>query len=421
MASSPTACRRASCGRRAAVAERRDRLVLLDGGAPAFAEMLHVGRPNLGDRARLMQRISDLLDRRWLTNDGPYVRELEAAIAARAGVPHCVAVCNGTVALDLALRALGLDGEVIVPSFTFVASAHAITWAGLKARFADVDERTHNLDPARVAEAIGPRTSAILGVHLWGRPCAVDALEELASARKLKLVFDSAHALGASYRGRPVGSFGDCEIFSFHATKFVNSFEGGAIVTRDEALAKKLRLMRNFGFAGYDDVVALGTNGKLCEPAAAMGLTSLESFDAFVAANRRNHDAYARALDGVPGVRLLGYDERERGNWQYVVLEVDGALSRDLLMRALHAENVFARRYFYPGVHRMAPYRDTHPDAAASLPVTERLTARVLCLPNGTSVGVADVDKVAAVIRAAVARAAEIVATSRTATAPTSA
>ncbi|MGZ3425111.1 MAG: DegT/DnrJ/EryC1/StrS family aminotransferase [Polyangia bacterium] len=391
------------------MAERPDRLALLDGSAPAFAETLHVGRPNLGDRARLMERISDLLDRRWLTNDGPYVRELEAAVAARAGVPHCVAVCNGTVALDLALRALGLTGEVIVPSFTFVASAHAIAWAGLRPVFADVDPATHNLDPERVAAAITPRTSAILGVHLWGRPCAVDALAELARARGLRLVYDAAHALGASDRGRPVGSFGDCEIFSFHATKFVNSFEGGAIVTRDEALAKQLRLMRNFGFAGYDDVVALGTNGKLCEPAAAMGLGSLESFDEFVAVNRRNHDAYARALDGLPGVRLHRYDERERGNWQYVVLEIDGRLSRDLLMRALHAENVFARRYFYPGVHRMAPYRDTHAGAGAALPVTERLTARVLCLPTGTSVGLDDIARIGAIVRAAVARTDELV------------
>jgi dTDP-4-amino-4,6-dideoxygalactose transaminase len=386
-------------------------LALLDSTVPAFPELLHVGRPNVGDRTRLMARISDLLDRRWLTNDGRYVRELEATIAARAGVEHCVAVCNATMALDLALRALNLRGEVLVPAFTFVATAHAVAWAGLQPVLCDVSAHTHNIDPSSVEAKAGANTTAIVAVHLWGRPAPVEALASIAQRRNLRLIYDAAHAFGATCAGRPIGGFGDCEIFSFHATKFINSFEGGAIVTRNAELAARLRLMRNFGFAGYDNVVTLGTNAKMCEPVAAMALTSMEAFDEFVATNRRNHAAYSRALCDVPGVRILRYDERERNNWQYVVLEIDGetALDRDLLMQVLHAENVFARRYFYPGIHRMHPYQTISRDAAGGLPITESLAARVLCLPTGTSVSVANIEVIGDIVRTAVRRRHEVI------------
>ena len=357
------------------------------GGARAFPEPVHVGRPNIGDRNRLMERIEGVIDRRWLTNDGPLVHEFEQAIADMLGVPHCIAMCNGTVALEIAIRAAGLSGEVIVSPFTFGATAHALQWQEITPVFCDVDPRTHNIDPARVEELITPRTTGILGVHVWGRPAPVDELARIAGEHDLRLLFDAAHALGCSTDGRMVGGFGTAEVLSFHATKVVNSFEGGAIVTADEGFANVARLMRNHGFADYDEVGHVGTNGKMSEIAAAMGLTSLESREQFVAANRRNYETYRAALEGVDGVELIDYDDRESCNWQYVVVEVDesAGLTRDELQAVLWAENVLARRYFFPGCHRMEPYRTLFPDAAERLPETERLVQRVLALPTGTS------------------------------------
>jgi dTDP-4-amino-4,6-dideoxygalactose transaminase len=381
------------------------------GGSPAFAEPLHVGRPNIGDRDRLLARINDLLDRRWLTNRGAFVQELESRIAAQVGVRHCVAMANGTVALEIAIRASGLSGEVIVPSFTFVATAHALQWQEITPVFCDVDPRTHNLDPARVESLITPRTTGILGVHLWGRPCDVPALADIARRRRLKLLFDAAHAFGCTRGGRPVGGFGDAEVFSFHATKFLNSFEGGAVVTDDGDLAGKIRLMQNFGFADYDEVVYVGTNGKMTEVAAAMGLTSLESMAEFVEVNRRNYRRYREELAGLPGLSLVEYDEAEKGNFQYIVLEVDEArtgIDRDALKDVLWAENVLARRYFYPGCHRMEPYRSYFPHAGLLLPQTERLAARVLVLPTGTAVGPAEIARVCEIVRIALAHGPEL-------------
>jgi dTDP-4-amino-4,6-dideoxygalactose transaminase len=358
------------------------------GGAPAFAEPLHVGRPNIGDRARLLERIARAIDSRWLTNDGPLVQEFERAVADALEVPHCVAMCNGTVALEIAIRAAGLQGEVIVSPFTFVATAHALQWQQIRPVFCDIDPRTHNIDPGRVEELITPRTTGILAVHLWGRPAPVEALSEIAQRHGLQLLFDAAHAFGCSHRGRMIGGFGTAEVLSFHATKFVNSFEGGAIVTADADLADVARLMRNHGFADYDTVTNVGTNGKLSEVAAAMGLTSLESSAEFVATNRRNHEAYRKGLAAIEGVELLAYDDSETCNWQYAVIVVDddAPLTRDELQQVLWAENVRARRYFYPGCHRMEPYRSLYPEVAARLPQTERVARRVLALPTGTSV-----------------------------------
>jgi dTDP-4-amino-4,6-dideoxygalactose transaminase len=380
------------------------------GGAPAFAEPLHVGRPNVGDRERLLERIAGAIDARWLTNDGPLVNEFEATVADALDVPHCVAVCNGTVALEIAIRAAGLHGEVIVSPFTFVATAHALQWQRITPVFCDIDPRTHNIDPERVEELITDRTTGILAVHLWGRPAPVEALAEIADRHGLQLLFDAAHAFGCSHRGRMIGGFGSAEVLSFHATKFVNSFEGGAIVTADDRLAEVARLMRNHGFADYDNVAHVGTNGKLSEVAAAMGLTSLEASAEFVAANRRNHAAYREGLAGVDGVELLAYDESERCNWQYAVAVVDGGapLARDELQRVLWAENVLARRYFYPGCHRMEPYRSLFPEAAARLPQTERVAGQVLALPTGTSVRPEDVATVTGIIRRATSDARRV-------------
>lgn len=381
-----------------------DATLALLGGSPAFAQELHVGRPNLGDSERFLERVRGVLERRWLTNDGPLVRELEERVAERLGVAHCVAVCNATVGLELLVRGLDLTGEVIVPSFTFVATAHALQWLGLKPVFCDVLPATHNLDPHAAERLVSPATSAILGVHLWGRPCAIEPLETLARERGLALVFDASHAFGCSHRGRMLGGFGRAEVFSLHATKVLNALEGGVITTQDAALAERLRRMRNFGFTGYDRVDGLGTNAKMDEVSAAMALTGLDGLDAFCATNRDHYLRYRERLGGVAGLRFVEYDAGEANNYHYVVLEMDAdafGLTRDELVRVLRAENVLARRYFFPGCHRMEPYRTLYPEADRRLPATRALAERTLALPTGTALGPQDVDKVAALIVAA--------------------
>jgi dTDP-4-amino-4,6-dideoxygalactose transaminase len=386
------------------------RLAIL-GGTPAFSEPLHVGRPNIGDRQAFIRRVEDMLDRRWFTNNGPYVQEFERRIAEMVGVKHCVAMCNATIGLEIATRAAELRGEVIVPSFTFIATAHALQWQEITPVFCDVAPGSHHIDPAQVERMITPRTTGIIGVHVWGVPCDIEALTEIAQRRGLHLMFDAAHAFGCSYRGQMIGSFGEAEVFSFHATKFLNSFEGGAVCTNDDRLAERMRFMRNFGFAGVDDVDFIGTNGKMTEVCAAMGLTSLESLDEIVAVNRRNYLAYQQVLAPLDGIQLYAYDETERCNYQYVIVEVDetrAGISRDALVKVLQAENVLARRYFYPGAHQMEPYQSYFPHARLLLPETERLTQRVMSLPTGTAVSIQDIEKIGAIIEAAIAQRAEI-------------
>lgn len=383
----------------------------LFGGVPIFNELLHVGRPNIGNRERLLERINDMLDRRWLSNNGPFVKELEQKLAEYIGVKHCVAVCNATIALEIAARALDLSGEVILPSFTFVASAHALQWQGIIPAFCDIDPLTHNIDSTKVESLITPRTTGIMGVHVWGRACDVENLSAIAKKHRLKLMFDAAHAFGCTHLGKMIGGFGDVEVFSFHATKFFNTFEGGAVTTNNDELADKMRRMRNFGFAGLDNVVDIGTNGKMSEVSAAMGLTSLESLDEFIGINYNNYLSYSRELAGVSGVELIEYSEKEKNSYQYIVLEVDeelAGLSRDLIVQILHAENIRARRYFYPGCHQMEPYHSNFPKAGLGLPETEKLTLKVLQLPTGTAVGEKEINWICEVLRFVLANGIEI-------------
>ena len=300
---------------------------------------------------------------------------------------------------------------MILPSFTFVATAHALQWQRITPVFADIEPDGYGIDPDRIEELITPRTSGIVAVHLFGRPARIAELQRIADRRGLPLLFDAAHAFGCTSGGRPVGGFGRCEIFSFHATKFLNACEGGAIATDDDALAGRARLMRNFGFTGEDRVAHVGVNGKMTEMCAAMGLTSLEAEQDIVAVNRRNHDRYRSVLRGLPGLTLMRYDEREASNWQYVVVEVErceAGLSRDQICTLLRAENVLARRYFHPGCHRQEPYRSLFPHAGLLLPRTEHVTGRVLVLPTGGAVSVADIDRIGGLLRAMIAGAAEI-------------
>ncbi len=376
----------------------------IHGAPPAFLQPLHVGRPNINNREKFLAGVARVLDNQWLTNNGPLVQEFEQRIADYLGVKHCVAMCNGTIALEIAIRALGLTGEVIVPSWTFVATAHALYWQGITPIFADIDPATHNLDPIAVRRMITPRTSGIIGVHLWGRAAPVDELQAIADEHGLKLMFDAAHAFGSSHKGQSIGQFGACEVFSFHATKSFNTMEGGAVTTNDDELAEAMRLMRNFGFKGYDNVIHPGTNGKMIEVCAAMGLANLDGFDDVVETNRCSHAAYKQALADIPGIKVLSYDPSERNSHHYIVLEVDSdcPVSRDDIIAALHAENILARKYFWPGCHGMQPYRDLFPHAGLVLPQTIAVAERVMVLPAGASITLQQIQTICDVIHSRV-------------------
>lgn len=367
---------------------------------PPFTEPLHVGRPNIGNREAFLQKAGEMLDRRWLTNNGPFVQELEQKIATYCNVKHCIAMCNGTIALEIAIRALNLTGEVIVPSYTFIATAHALHWQDITPVFADIDPVTHTLDPQAVQGMITPRTTGIIGVHLWGRSAPAEELQAIANKHGLHLMFDAAHAFGCSHRGQMIGGFGQAEVLSFHATKFYNTLEGGAVLTNDDDLSETIRLMRNFGFNGFDNVIHPGTNGKMPEICAAMGLVNLDFIPDVIRINRENHASYSKALNDLQGLHILPFNEQEKNNYQYVVLEVmDGNPDlRNRIVEALHSKNVLARKYFWPGCHRMKPYRDLFPHAGLVLPNTVKVANRVVVLPTGTTLPKGAIDIIAEII-----------------------
>lgn len=363
---------------------------------------LYVGRPNLGSRSLFLDRVNKILDRRWLTNNGPMVQEFEKKIAETLCVKHVIAMCNATAAIEVACRALDLKGEVIVPSFTFIATAHALQWQEITPVFCDIDPATHNIDPGKIDRLITPRTSGIIGVHVWGRACETEAIEDVARKRGIKVMFDASHGFGCTKGGRLLGTLGECEIFSFHATKFINSLEGGVVTTNNSDLAHRIRMMTNFGFTDYDRVEYLGINGKMNEISAAMGLTNLEAMDEIIEINRRNYNEYGIGLFGVPGISLVDYGLVEQSNYQYVVIDVDpeeSALPRDEIIASLHKQNIMARRYFWPGCHNMEPYRSLQPNAGLVLPETERIAARVIVLPTGQAMDMKSVKRVCNAIR----------------------
>lgn len=372
------------------------------GGRPAFDPPLHVGRPNIGNVNKMAARLEGILRRRRLTNDGPLVKEFESRLCEVLGVEHCVATSSGTSALELMLAAADVSGAVIVPSFTFIGTAHAVAWRGGEPRFADLAPDSAGVSPFEVEALVTDDVTAVIGAHLWGRACDAEPLTEIANRHGLRLFFDGAHAFGCTAAGRPVAQWGDATAMSFHATKVVNSFEGGVIATSDATIAAKTRLLRNFGFRDYDDVAVVGTNAKMTEPAAAMGLTSLESYERFKDVNRAHFARYAANLASIAGITVLEYPKEEDSNYHYVIITVDSlvaGLARDGLQRVLWAEGVHARRYFYPGCHLTAPYRSLVPPRP--LPHTETLASRALALPTGEAVASSQIDEVCALIRIA--------------------
>lgn len=378
------------------------------GGAPLFPTPRKVGTPFLPPRELLHASLDTILDARRLTNDGPFVRELEIQLAERHGVDEAVALCNGSIGLQLLLRATGVHGEVIMPSFTFIATAHAASWEKLAVRFVDICPETHCLDPAAVEAAMGPQTGAIIGVNLWGRVCAVEALAELANKARIPLLLDSAQALGCRVAHQADGGQARggalASVISLHATKIVSGLEGGAVLTNNQALAEELRRMRNHGCGADGQRRTLGTNAKLNEFAAAFALRGLESLDALIERNRKILQLYKEELAGIAGVTVYNPPRFPSGNYHYVVLMIDskhGTLTRDELRRALWAENIQTRRYFHPGCHKSEPYASRPGAGERHLPVSEAVASQVLVLPAGAGVTLAEVEQISARIRLA--------------------
>jgi dTDP-4-amino-4,6-dideoxygalactose transaminase len=353
---------------------------------------------------RYSDEMARLLERGWYTNHGPLAQELETRLADFFEVDHAIVVANATIGLMMVLKALINVENVLVPSFTFIASAQSITWCGMRPILCDVDLATHQLSPESVTSSVRHNFDAIMAVNLWGGTCNPSAMEEFARELNVPLIFDSAQAVGVRFGGRRLGSFGAAEVFSFHATKIVNATEGGCVTTNDADLAARLRNIRSSYGAGPPVEVPVTANGRFSEAQAAIALMSLEDFPLNRERNLGQFARYRSALEGITGIRLVPPAACTESNHQYVVLDVaeeEFGLSRDELIRVLNAERVLARRYFMPGVHRSPPYVDDRSHDGSRFRATEKLSGTLLQLPIGSLVDDTAIEIVVDLIREA--------------------
>ncbi|MGB8543291.1 MAG: DegT/DnrJ/EryC1/StrS family aminotransferase [Candidatus Acidiferrales bacterium] len=364
------------------------------GGRPMFEERLPIVSPEGLPGEEFLRDVRKILDSRQLTNAN-FVRQFEEAAERYLGVPHCVAVSSCTAGLVLTLQALGLQGEVILPSFTFHASAHSLLWNGLKPVFADCDPETFCIDSHAVKLQMSADTAAILAVHLFGNPASIVELQTIASDASIPLIFDAAHAFGSDLNDRRVGNFGVAEVFSFSPTKLLVAGEGGMIATRDADLARKLRVARNYGDGGDYDPELAGLNARMSEFHAALALRGLAGLDARI--HRRNQIRlhYERRLRTIPGLSFQRIPAGSRSSCKDFAVLIDEAvfgMSRDWLFAALEKENIQVRRYFYPPVHRQKLYREIWDERP--LPVTESISESILNLPIYSTLSDENVGKI---------------------------
>jgi dTDP-4-amino-4,6-dideoxygalactose transaminase len=375
-------------------------LPAVQGGPPALPERLPFIRPLLPPLAEVLAHYQTAYSNRLVTN-GDCVAKFEGAAAEAMGVKHCVAVSSCTSGLTLVLRALGLLGDVILPSFTFFATGHAVRWNGLRPVFADCHPQNWTIDPADVERKITSRTSAILAVHLYGNPSDIDSLTKIATRNRLKLIFDAAHAFGSCYQGRPIGQFGNAEVFSLSPTKLLVAGEGGLVATNDAILAKSLRALRNYGDAGTYDPEWLGANARMAEFNAALGLAGLPMLQAKVHRRTQIAGRYENSLRGLPGLRFQQVRRHDAATFKDFCVHVtpsEFGLSRDEIGAMLLAENIETRKYFYPPLHRQKLYRSYHDSRSDPLPETERISAGILSLPIYESLADETVDLVSQAI-----------------------
>jgi dTDP-4-amino-4,6-dideoxygalactose transaminase len=359
------------------------------GGTATFEKMLPVGQLYFPSWDRYEAAMRGIFDRRYYTNQGPLVQQLEAKLQEFLDVKHAICVTNATIGLMMAAEAMELSGKVVLPSFTFLASAQSLSWTGIEPVFCDINPVTHQIDIGKIDELLDDQVSGIMGVNLWGGACDPVALEKYAQARGLKLYFDSAHAFGCEVDNQKIARFGSIEVFSFHATKVLSATEGGCLCTNDDVLAARLRNIRSSYGAGKPVPVVKTSNGRMSEAQAAIALLSLEDFPQNQQKNESLYRIYEDRLKHIPGIRLVKPAGVTFSNYQYIVCEVDENsfdLSRESLIAVLKAENVNARRYFYPGVHRSIGYKSSQAEHLYRLPVTDHLCETCIQFPVGALV-----------------------------------
>ena len=363
-------------------------------------KLITVTSPLLPKLEDFIPMLQDIWDRKWLTNNGHYHKELEKALADYLGVQYISLFTNGTLPLITALQALRISGEVITTPYSFVATTHSIWWNGLKPVFVDVEEETGNIDPEKIEAAITPHTTAIMPVHVYGTPCNMKRIQEIADIYGLKVIYDAAHAFGVKKNGESVLKAGDMSTLSFHATKVYNTVEGGALVCHDEATKKRIDYLKNFGFAGETTVVAPGINSKMDEIRAAYGLLNLKQVDDAIAKRKATAEKYRAALKDVPGIRFLNDIEGVHHNYAYfpIFISTEYGISRDALYEKLKEHNIYGRRYFYPLISTFSAYKGLDSANPANLPVAHKLADQVLCLPMFAGLTDEDIDRTIKVI-----------------------
>lgn len=359
------------------------------GDGPVFNRPLPVGQLYFPTWERYEAAMRGIFERRYYTNQGPLVRKLEQNLEDYFEVKHVICVTNATIGLMMAVEAMNLSGKVILPSFTFIASAQSLGWTNIEPIFCDVDPLTHQIDINKLDALIDDDVTAIMGVNLWGGACDPIRLEQYAKERNLKLYFDSAHAFGCKVGNTRIANFGSLEVFSFHATKVLSATEGGCISTNNDELAAKLRNIRSSYGAGNPVCVIKTSNGRMSEAQAAIALMSLEDFPHNQQKNEALFYVYKDKLKDVPGIKMVEPAGVTFSNYQYIVCEVDESafgLSRDALITVLKAENVIARRYFYPAVHRNIEFLNRSVKSPRALPITEKLCETCIQFPIGAMV-----------------------------------
>lgn len=364
-------------------------------------KQIAVTSPLLPSLDEFIPMLKDIWDRKWLTNNGHYHKELEKALADYLGVKYISLFTNGTLPLITALQAMKITGEVITTPYSFVATTHSIWWNGLKPVFVDVEEETGNIDPEKIEAAITPHTTAIMPVHVYGTPCNMKRIQEIADTYGLKVIYDAAHAFGVRINENSILDAGDMSTLSFHATKVYNTIEGGALICHDEAAKKRIDYLKNFGFAGETTVVAPGINSKMDEVRAAYGLLNLKQVDFAIASRKRTAEKYREALKDVRGLRFLKDIEGVRHNYSYFPIFIDKEYgkTRDELYTKLQEHNIFGRRYFYPLISTFSAYKGLDSANPKNLPIAHKLAAQVLCLPMFAGLDEENVNRIIEIVR----------------------
>jgi len=362
---------------------------------------IYVTQPYLPPLEEFIPYLEEIWENKWLTNNGPFHQQLEKELCSYLGVDHLALFTNGTIALVTALQTLRITGEVITTPFSFVATAHSLLWNGLTPVFVDIDPTSCNLDPAKIEQAITPRTTAIMPVHCYGTPCNVERIQKIADTYGLKVIYDAAHTFGVKYKGESLLNHGDLSILSFHATKVYNTFEGGAIICPDAKTKQRIDYLKNFGFADEVTVMAPGINGKMSEINAAFGLLQLKHVDTAIAKRGEIEALYRQGLSAVKGITCLSVPVDTERTFSYfpVLVGSDYPLSRDELYSRLKEKNIHARRYFYPLISDMPMYRGLSSADQSNLPVAEALSQQVLCLPIYPDLTLEDVLTVIEIVR----------------------